>query len=115
MKAVSKLTETQKRVLSLTRRIPRGRVSTYKEIARKLRVHPRAVARALTKNPFPIKIPCHRVIHADGKIGGYTPRGMKEKIRLLKKEGIKIRKGRVSRDYFYFLTPKIIMSFDKEI
>ncbi len=97
MKAVSKLTEIQKRVLQLTRKIPKGRVTTYKEIASKLKIHPRIVAKALAKNTKPIIIPCHRVIHADGRIGGYTPKGQREKISLLKKEGIKIKKGRILR------------------
>ncbi len=93
------MAKIQKRVLSLTKKIPKGKVTTYKAIAEKLKIHPRAVARALAKNPHPIRIPCHRVIHADGKIGGYTPKGQREKIRLLKKEEIRIKKGRIDKRY----------------
>jgi methylated-DNA-[protein]-cysteine S-methyltransferase len=51
----------------------------------------RAVANAIGKNPFPPKIPCHRVIRANGSIGGYSGKGgIKRKRLLLKKEGIKL-------------------------
>lgn len=83
------LTEFQKRVYNLVNKIPKGKVTTYKAIAKKLKSSPRAVGKALNKNPWPIKIPCHRVIKSDGKIGGYKL-GIKKKIELLKKEGIKI-------------------------
>ena len=47
----------------------------------------RAVANAIGKNPYPIRIPCHRVIRSDGSLGGYSgPGGIKMKKRLLKKE-----------------------------
>ena len=47
----------------------------------------RAVANAIGKNPYPIRIPCHRVIRSDGSLGGYSgPGGIKVKLRLLKKE-----------------------------
>ncbi len=100
MKIKQELTKTQKRVLQLTKRIPKGKVTTYKAIAEKLKIHPRQVARALANNKKPIIIPCHRVIHANGKIGGYTPKGQREKIRLLKKEGVKIRNTKINRDFF---------------
>ena len=82
------------RVLKLVKKIPRGKVTTYNEIAKKLRMHPRAVAKALSKNPCPIKIPCHRIVHADGKIGGYKF-GVRKKINLLKREGIKISRDKI--------------------
>ena len=81
----------QKRVLEAVKRIPRGKVLTYKEIA-KLANSPkayRAVGNILNKNPDPKTIPCHRVIRTDGKIGGYK-QGTKKKISLLKREGVKI-------------------------
>jgi methylated-DNA-[protein]-cysteine S-methyltransferase len=73
-----------------TRAIPIGETRTYKQIAIACNASARAVARILSKNPNPIKVPCHRVIRSDGKLGGYTFKGkrkdsMKEK--LLKKEG----------------------------
>ena len=92
----------QKMVLELTKKIPKGRVSSYKEISRMLKIHPRQVAIILSRNPHPVRIPCHRIVHADGRVGGYTPKGKDEKIKLLKKEGVKIINGKVDRNLFYF-------------
>jgi len=83
-------------VLSLTKQILRGKVTSYGELARFLGdiKLARAVGQALKKNSEPIKIPCHRVVCSDGRIGGYS-RGIPEKIRLLRSEGIVIRDNRV--------------------
>ena len=79
----------------LVSKIPKGRISTYKEIAKVLNTKAyRAVGNAMAKNPNPIIVPCHRVINSDGLIGGYAL-GVNKKISLLKKEGITIRKGKV--------------------
>ncbi len=87
LKNQQKLTEFQERVYNVVKKIPRGEVSTYKEIARLVGAAKayRAVGNALNRNPFK-SVPCHRIIRSDGKVGGYA-RGSKEKIRLLKKEG----------------------------
>ena len=72
-------------------KIPKGQVKTYKEIARSIRKPKtsRAVANACGKNPFPIKIPCHRVIRSDGRLGGYSGNGgIKTKRKLLRSEGV---------------------------
>lgn len=85
----------QKKVFKEVCKIPKGETRTYKDIAEKLCASPRAVAKILSQNPHPIKIPCHRVIRADGRIGGYTFKGKRKdemKIKLLKKEGVKIKK-----------------------
>lgn len=74
------------KVLKIVAKIPKGKVSTYKQVA-KLAGSPRAyraVGNILNKNYDP-RIPCHRVIRSDGKIGGYN-RGVKLKRALLKKE-----------------------------
>jgi len=78
-------------VLNLTAQIPSGKISTYKHIAIALgdEISARSVGVVLNHNPFLLKIPCHRVIHSDGRIGGYKL-GVKEKINLLKKEGFEI-------------------------
>ena len=72
-------------------KIPKGKTKTYKEIAIKIG-HPnsaRAVANACGRNPYPLIIPCHRVIRSDGSLGGYSGKGgLKTKKLLLKKEGI---------------------------
>ena len=81
-------TFTQK-VYEVVRKIPKGKVSTYKDVAR-LAGSPkasRAVGNILHKNKD-TKIPCHRVIRSDGNLGGYN-RGAMEKKVLLKKEGVK--------------------------
>ncbi len=79
----------------LLSQIPKGKISTYKQIANILNTKGyRAVGNAMAKNPNPIIVPCHRVIKSDGHIGGYTL-GIKKKISLLKNEGIIIKKGEI--------------------
>lgn len=87
-------THFQKRVFFLVSRIPKGKVATYGEMARCLKSGPRAVGQALGANPSLVKIPCHRVVKSDGSLGGYAG-GIKKKVALLKKEGIKIKEGKV--------------------
>ena len=80
----------QKKVWLELSKIPKGETRTYKEIAIAIGnpLAVRAVANACGKNPHPIKIPCHRAIRSDGKIGGYTPGGTATKRRLLNEEQI---------------------------
>ncbi len=82
----------------LMEQIPEGRVTTYGDIAIALGdiSAARAVGQMLSNNKDPSKYPCHRVISSDGSMGGFThPDGIKEKIRRLAKEGIKISNGKV--------------------
>lgn len=69
--------------------IPTGRVSTYGDIARALGnpLASRRIGRILNKNPNPVVVPCHRVVKADGKIGGYAL-GIDKKKKLLENEGL---------------------------
>lgn len=94
---LTQLYNFQKEVLLLERKIPCGQVSTYGRLASKLG-HPgaaRAVGTALARNPFPIIIPCHRVIKSDGSLGGFGG-GVWLKRQLLQLEGIKFnRKGKI--------------------
>ena len=86
-KKLLKLTKFEERVYNVVKKIPRGEVLTYKEVAW-FAGSPRAwraVGNALNKNPFK-EVPCHRVIRSDGRIGGFA-RGTKEKIKILKGEG----------------------------
>ena len=81
--------------MKLVKQIPEGKVTTYGEIAREITgsVHAaRAVGQAVATNPYPIVVPCHRVVRSDGDIGGYSL-GVDKKIRLLSAEGVEI-KGR---------------------
>jgi methylated-DNA-[protein]-cysteine S-methyltransferase len=84
------------RVLELLMRIPRGRVTTYREIAKALgNIHStRAVGNAVRNNPYPVKIPCHRVIRSSGEVGGYdgelAGENVAKKIKLLTEEGVRV-------------------------
>ena len=83
-------TKFQIKVWKAISKIPRGQVRTYKELAKIIKKPKasRAVANACGKNPYPIKIPCHRVIRSDGSLGGYSGRGgISTKKDILKKEG----------------------------
>lgn len=80
-------TEFYKKVWGILKEIPFGETRTYKWIAEKIG-NPRAVravGQALSRNPLPIILPCHRVIESDGSIGGYFS-GVNIKARLLKME-----------------------------
>ena len=84
------------KTLRLLAKIPKGRVTTYSEIARALG-NPRAaraVGNACNKNFDAPRTPCHRVVGAGGSIGGYAF-GVKRKISLLAKEGVKVRAGKI--------------------
>jgi len=76
--------------------VPKGKVTTYSELAKAvgLKNGQRAIGRIMSKNPFPVIVPCHRVILSNGKIGGYAW-GEKIKTNMLSKEGIKIKKGKI--------------------
>ena len=83
-------TKFQIKVWKAISKIPRDQVRTYKELAKLIKKPKasRAVANACGKNPYPIKIPCHRVIRSDGSLGGYSGRGgISAKKDILKKEG----------------------------
>jgi len=83
-------------VYELCKKIPSGKVSTYKILAEKLNTKSyRAVGQALKGNPFSPKVSCHRVVSSSGNIGGYKGNKIKEKIKLLEKEGIKIKNNKV--------------------
>jgi len=87
---ILKGTKFQQKVWKFLKTIPKGKVKTYKEVAIGINKPKavRAVANACGRNPYSPKIPCHRVIRSDGKLGGYSaPGGLKTKKKLLKKEG----------------------------
>jgi len=83
-------TKFQLKVWNYLKKIPRGKVKTYSEVAKAIGkpLAVRAVANAIGKNPLAPQIPCHRVIRSDGSLGGYSGKGgLKTKRLLLKKEG----------------------------
>jgi methylated-DNA-[protein]-cysteine S-methyltransferase len=80
-------TEFEKKVWAALKKIPFGETRSYKWVAERIGspAATRAVGRALSKNPVPIVVPCHRVIESDGSIGGFSS-GVDRKIRLLEME-----------------------------
>ena len=84
-------TKFQLKVWDYLKKIPRGSVKTYSQVAKAIGkpLAVRAVANAIGKNPLAPQIPCHRVIRLDGSLGGYSGKGgIKTKKLLLKREGI---------------------------
>lgn len=82
--------EFNQRVYAVTRAIPPGEVLTYGEVARRVNQpgSAQAVGRALGRNPYPIIVPCHRVMGADGRMVGFSaPGGTTTKLRMLAIEG----------------------------
>ena len=84
-----------KKCYNVLRKVRKGKVVTYKDIARKLNSKGyRAVGNAMKRNKDIINIHCYKVIRSDGRVGGYS-KGMKRKIQLLKKEGIEVKNGKI--------------------
>ena len=84
------------KVYKFTKKIPKGKVATYKKVAMAIGSPKaaRGVAMVLSKN-FDPKIPCHRVVRTDGSLGGYNRGGIVAKAKLLKSEGVLIENGKV--------------------
>ena len=100
---LAKLKKFAERVLLQACKIPSGKVVTYSGLACKIGspLAARAVGTALANNPFPLIIPCHRIVRSDGSLGGFGG-GIKMKKELLVKEGIVFNgTGRVSAECFY--------------
>lgn len=91
-----KLTAFQQSVYQATSLIPKGRVSTYAEIARAVGSPKavRAVGNALHLNPFAPQVPCHRVVKSNGLLGGFFS-GDAKKRKILKQEGVVCREGKI--------------------
>ena len=80
------VSDFHKRVYDEARRIPPGSTMTYGQIAQRLKAPgtARAIGQALGANPFPIIVPCHRVLGANGAVGGFSaPGGVETKLRIL--------------------------------
>ena len=88
------------RCYAILKRVPKGRVTTYKEIALALRSEGyRAVGNAMNKNRNK-DVPCHRVVMSDGKIGGFAF-GVEKKIKILRNEGVEVKDGKVNLKKYY--------------
>jgi len=83
------------KVFELVKKIPRGRVTTYGDVARALNTKAyRAVGQALKRNKSP-QVPCHRVVKSSGELGGFRGKETREKARILRSEGIRIKNNRI--------------------
>jgi methylated-DNA-[protein]-cysteine S-methyltransferase len=91
-----------RRCYQLVAQIPKGRVTTYKALAEAMGTRGyQAIGRALNANPHLVTIPCHRIVHQDGRLGGYAA-GVEQKRQLLESEGVEIVDDRVNlKQYFW--------------
>ena len=90
------------RCYKILRKVPRGKVTTYKAIARKLNIKAyRAIGNALHVNPYAPKVPCHRVVKSNGEIGGFAS-GTKNKIKMLRLEGIQIKNNKINLNKYLY-------------
>jgi len=86
-------------VLQETYKIPKGNVETYKSLAKKVDSHAyRAVGTVMAKNPFPLIIPCHRVVKSDYSVGNYGG-GSEMKKELLIREGVKLEGNKIIKNW----------------
>ncbi|MCJ7505646.1 MGMT family protein [Candidatus Bathyarchaeota archaeon] len=90
----------EERVWKFMEKIPKGKVTTYGLIARKLNTNAyRAVGNACRENPYAPRVPCHRVVKSDGTIGGFggktSGKTIEKKIQLLRKEGVEVRNKKI--------------------
>ena len=91
------------RIYDLLKKVPKGKVTTYKALAEKLGTKAyRAVGQAMRCNPYAPEVPCHRVIASDGSIGGFSgsinpkSKEVKRKISMLRKENVKVENNKIT-------------------
>lgn len=89
----------REKVFKIVSKVPKGKVTTYKIVADKAGTGPRAVGKIMNINPDTKKVPCHRVVMSDGRIGGYAT-GVEKKIRLLRSEGVEVNNGKIDLKRF---------------
>lgn len=91
--------QKSEQILRMLRKIPKGKVTTYGELARAGKTSPRAVGQIMRNNPHPEIYPCYKVVRSDGSLGGYDgcTKGnkMDKKIKLLKRDGIIITNSKI--------------------
>ena len=86
--------------------VPVGYVTTYGDLAKAINLKngQRVVGQIMKKNPFPVIVPCHRVVKSDGIVGGYVY-GSERKKHMLSKEGLKISNNKIldfKKNLFHF-------------
>jgi methylated-DNA-[protein]-cysteine S-methyltransferase len=86
----------EKKIYRKLLQVPSGKITTYKELARSVGLEngQRVIGQIMKKNPFPVIIPCHRVVKSNGEIGGYAY-GISIKKSMLVKEGISIKNNKI--------------------
>lgn len=86
------MTDFKEKVYELVRKIPKGKVTTYGAIGKRLNISPRTVGYALHLNPYEGKVPCHRVVNREGRLApGFAFGGAGAQRKLLECEGVKFR------------------------
>jgi len=84
------------------KKIPKGKVVIYKEMARVCKTSPRAIGKIMANNSDPVGYPCYKVVSSNGELRGYSGRGgLIAKKELLEKDGIEVVNGKVDKKYFY--------------
>ena len=84
----------KEKVYEKLKKVPFGKITTYKLLAKAVNSKAyRAVGNILNKNPYK-DVPCFKVVRSNGEVGGYAS-GTKNKIKMLKKEGIKIKNNKI--------------------
>jgi methylated-DNA-[protein]-cysteine S-methyltransferase len=107
---LTQATKFQRTTYSLLREIPKGKVSTYSIIAKAVGHQGayRAVGNVMASNPFPLLIPCHRIINSNLRIGNYSIPGLNEiessklKLQVLQNEGVKFKENKIVYEHIYF-------------
>ena len=105
-KKLSKLSNYQQAILRILAEVPKGKVTTYGDLAKELsrrdaRWSPdasRAVGTTMRKNPCGPQIPCHRVVKSDGAVGNFSggaENAVEEKIAMLREEGVTVMNGKI--------------------
>lgn len=88
--------ELERKVLFFLKRIPKGKVATYKSIGDRFGLHPRVIGLIMKRNKHPELYPCFKVVKSNGEVGGYSgPGGVRSKVELLRKDGVEF-KGRIN-------------------
>lgn len=90
------------KAIQLLRKIPKGKVVAYRELARVCGTSPRAVGRIMARNADPVAYPCYKVVASSGELTGYSASGgLKKKRALLERDGIVFSGSRVASISFY--------------
>ncbi len=89
---LKKVPDSYEKVYTLVRTIPKGKVTTYGAIAKKLSMSPRTVGQVMHANPYEGDVPCHRVVNRDGRIApNFAFGGLDIQRKLLESEGVKFK------------------------